>query len=166
MEGPAHPLPTPSPVSKLDRRHTSKLENDRQFAGGRERVGAMGGRGAESSGRKKAWSSINHSILSDIPHPLTSISKHTQSQIMKIFGTLWHTAKEIPFMYYFSGNCAASVPISTFICLWAVYIFPGLVHIFPCSRIGRPLLETHIYISHWYKSVGTGRQNIIILFWK
>jgi hypothetical protein len=51
-------------------------------------------------------------------------------------------------MYSFSGNCVASVPTSTFMCLWAICIFPGSVYIFPCSRIGRPILKiyTHRYI--------------------
>jgi hypothetical protein len=37
-------------------------------------------------------------------------------------------------MYSFSGNYAASVPISTFMCLWVFYIFPESVHIFGCSK--------------------------------
>ncbi len=41
------------------------------------------------------------------------------------------TAKKMSYMYTFSGNSAASVPISTFKCLWVIYIFPGSVFVFP-----------------------------------
>jgi hypothetical protein len=47
-----------------------------------------------------------------------------------------YTATKIPFIYSFSGNSAASAPISTFLCLWAIYIVPGSVHIFPPAEQG------------------------------
>jgi hypothetical protein len=53
------------------------------------------------------------------------------------------TATKTQFMYSFSGNCAASVPISTFVCLWAIYMYIS------CSRIGREYInrsQTHINV--------------------
>jgi hypothetical protein len=48
------------------------------------------------------------------------------------------TATAIPFIHSFSGNCLASAPVSTFMCLWAIYIFPGSVHIFPPAEKADP----------------------------
>ncbi len=67
-------------------------------------------------------------------------------EIMRIY-----TATKIPLMYSFSGNCLASFTVSTFICLWAIYIFPGSVHLFSCSRIGRPILEIYKNLSQIYE---------------
>ena len=57
------------------------------------------------------------------------------------------TATAIPFIYPFSGNCVASAPIFTLMCLWAIYIFPGSVYIFPPAEQADPSWEYIISVT-------------------
>ncbi len=51
--------------------------------------------------------------------------------------------KENPiYIFLFWELCSLSHD-STFMCLWAIYIFPGLVNIFPWSRFCGPILEIY-----------------------
>ncbi len=82
------------------------------------------------------------------PHLLGSPSLYMTLQLLQSeFPYIWgiflsvYTATAIPFIYAFSGNSAASAPISTFMCLWAIYIFPGSVHIFPPAEKADPSWE-------------------------
>ncbi len=82
----------------------------------------------------------------------------------------YYTATAIPFIYSFSGNCAASAPISKFMCLWAIYIFPGSVHIFPPAEKADPG-QTHrgnIQFAHRHRhmNVEIGTETPIFLFWE
>jgi hypothetical protein len=55
-----------------------------------------------------------------------------------IFYVTQRTAMKIPFLYSFSGNCAASVSISTFMCLSVSDLFiPRIGPHISCIRIGQ-----------------------------
>ncbi len=47
--------------------------------------------------------------------------------------------KEIWIYLFPERELAASVPMSTFMCLWTICIFPRSAHVFSCRRICRPI---------------------------
>jgi hypothetical protein len=47
--------------------------------------------------------------------------------------------KKNPIYVFLFWESHTSVPISTFMCLWTIYVFPHI----SCNRIGRPILEIY-----------------------
>ncbi len=57
--------------------------------------------------------------------------------------------------YYQKRNGAASVPISTFMCLWTIYIFPWSVCLFFCRKMCGPILGIYKSLPDtWMRKLG------------
>ncbi len=70
------------------------------------------------------------------------------------------TVPKIRFMYYQKWNCAASLPIPTFMYLWAICTYIARISLpiwLQQNTVGRPILGI-------YKTMEIGRQKIITLF--
>jgi hypothetical protein len=59
--------------------------------------------------------------------------------------------RRFKYVYSQKSNCAALFPISIFIHLWAIYIFPGSVHLFCCNQVGRPIVEMYKSVTDIWK---------------
>ncbi len=73
-----------------------------------------------------------------------------------------YTATKIPFKHSFSGNCAALVLISTFMCFWALYIPRIDPHIF--QQQIRQIDCGNILIAHRHMNVEIGTMAAQFLF--
>ncbi len=76
------------------------------------------------------------------------------------------TAKKIRFMYSQKGNCAASIPISTFIYLWAIYSIYSQDRSAYSAAGNRQTDRGNIEIAHRYLNVETGTEAVQFLFWE
>ncbi len=76
------------------------------------------------------------------------------------------TATKIPFTYCHKRKSAASAPISTVMCLWAIYLFPGLVHIQYFLQQNRQTDPVNILIAHRHLNVEIRTEAVQFLFWE
>ncbi len=94
----------------------------------------------------------------------------------KMYCVLWHspsrfcltTAKtpKIRKKYFQKRNCAASVPISTFMCLWAIYIHVFSWYILLQENMWTEILGIYVQIAHRPMKVKIGTDAMQFLFWE
>jgi len=87
----------------------------------------------------------------------------TSGNCMDNFCMQYTTNKTIPKIwnkYSLRRNCAFSAPISTFMCLWALYIFPRSVCLFCCKKICGPILRIYKSLTEtWMWKLGLMPRN-------
>ncbi len=86
----------------------------------------------------------------------------------QILWSLNHTATKNRFMYSQQRKLRSLSPnfhihVS---CMLAIYIFPESVHLFSCSKIGRPIMGMYINRSQTHMNVQIGTEAAQFLFWE
>ncbi len=76
------------------------------------------------------------------------------------------TIPKIGNKYAKKRNCAASVPISTFMRLWAIYIFPGSVCLYSAAGKYVDRFWEYINRSQTHMNVEIGTEAGQFLFWE
>ncbi len=87
--------------------------------------------------------------------------KHSVSHLMQPGVPLMYcscTAMKIPFIYSQKNNCAASVPISTFICLWEIYIYIPRIGLHIFLQQNRQTDDGNIQVAHRHMNVEIGTE--------
>ncbi len=69
---------------------------------------------------------------------------------------------KIQFIHSQKWNCSASFLVSTFMYLWAVYVFPGSVCLFGCNKIGRPILGIYTSLTDTWTWMETEHYNSVL----
>ncbi len=65
---------------------------------------------------------------------LSAFVRKFDHKLMKVGGTLQRTIPKIGNKHSQKRNCATTVPMFTFICLWAIYIFSWSICLFYCRK--------------------------------
>ncbi len=93
--------------------------------------------------------------------PWKSASWESRSSFRSVFTT--HCKDTIPKMrkkYSQKRSCAATVPIPTFMCLWAIDIFPQSICLFCCKKICGQILGIYKSLTDtWMWKLGLRPQN-------